>query len=163
MGKEIQWDAYLSPGASTTLWQQMGLVMRLSVPAILAEISAIAMQYIDSAMVGSLGASATAAIGLVSSTTWLFGGMCVALITGFSVQIAQLIGGGRRDEVQSVLRQGLMDANLEQYGRVLQSADSSEPDFSPRYLRERMHLLADPWGWEKRQRRPVPHRRLSGA
>ena len=92
MGKEIQWDAYLSPGASTTLWQQMGLVMRLSVPAILAEISAIAMQYIDSAMVGSLGASATAAIGLVSTTTWLFGGICISAATGFSVQIAHLIG-----------------------------------------------------------------------
>lgn len=108
MSKEIDWSQWLSPDASTTLWQQMGLVMRLSVPAILAEVSSIAMQYIDSAMVGSLGARATAAIGLVSSTTWLFGGMCVALITGFSVQIAQLIGGGRRDEVQSVLRQGLM-------------------------------------------------------
>ena len=108
MSKEIDWGQWLSPDASTTLWQQMGLVMRLSVPAILAEVSSIAMQYIDSAMVGSLGARATAAIGLVSSTTWLFGGMCVALITGFSVQIAQLIGGGRRDEVQSVLRQGLM-------------------------------------------------------
>lgn len=110
MGKEIQWDAYLSPSASTTLWQQMGLVMRLSVPAILAEISAIAMQYIDSAMVGSLGASATAAIGLVSTTTWLFGGICISAATGFSVQIAHLIGGGRRDAAQAVLRQGLMVA-----------------------------------------------------
>ena len=95
MSKEIDWSQWLSPDASTTLWQQMGLVMRLSVPAILAEVSSIAMQYIDSAMVGSLGARATAAIGLVSSTTWLFGGMCVALITGFSVQIAQLIEIGR--------------------------------------------------------------------
>ena len=120
MGKEIQWDAYLSPGASTTLWQQMGLVMRLSVPAILAEISAIAMQYIDSAMVGSLGASATAAIGLVSTTTWLFGGICISAATGFSVQIAHLTGGGRRAEAQSVVRQGLMAALL--WGALLSLA-----------------------------------------
>ena len=40
-----------------------------------------------------------------------------------------------------LLRQGLMDANLEQYARVLQDADSQEPDFSPRYLRERTRLL----------------------
>ena len=58
MSKEIDWGQWLSPDASTTLWQQMGLVMRLSVPAILAEVSSIAMQYIDSAMVGSLGARA---------------------------------------------------------------------------------------------------------
>lgn len=110
MAKEVNWSAYLSPDASPGLQQQIGLVLRLSVPAILAEISSIAMQYIDAAMVGSLGANATAAIGLVSSTTWLFGGISIAAATGFSVQIAQMIGGGRRQEAQSVLRQGLMVA-----------------------------------------------------
>ena len=59
----------------------------------------------------------------------------------------------------AALRRGLMDANLEQYGRVLQSADSSEPDFSPRYLRERMRLLAAPQDWEERRARPTPRRR----
>ena len=112
MTKEIDWSRALGPDATPTLAEQMQLVLRLSVPAILAEISSIAMQYIDSAMVGSLGASATAAIGLVSSTTWLFGGMCIAVVTGFSVQIAQLIGGGRRELAQSVVRQGLMAALL---------------------------------------------------
>ena len=58
-----------------------------------------------------------------------------------------------------LLRQGLMDANLEQYGRVLQNAEDREPNFSPRYLRERMRLLADPQNWEKRQARPAPRRR----
>lgn len=58
-----------------------------------------------------------------------------------------------------LLRQGLMDANLEQYGRVLQNAEAREPNFSPRYLRERMRLLADPQNWEKRQARPAPRRR----
>ncbi len=108
MTKQIDWGRYLRPEASTTLWQQMGLVLRLSVPAILAEITAIAMQYIDAAMVGSLGATATAAIGLVSSTTWLFGGVCISAAAGFSIQIAQLTGGGQKAEAQSVLRQGLM-------------------------------------------------------
>ena len=58
-----------------------------------------------------------------------------------------------------LLRQGLMDANLEQYGRVLQNAEDREPNFSPRYLRELMRLLADPQNWEKRQARPAPRRR----
>lgn len=43
------------------------MVLRLSVPAILAEISSIVMQYIDAGMVGSLGADASASIGLVAS------------------------------------------------------------------------------------------------
>lgn len=110
MSKPIEWSTYLSADASPSLWRQLSLVLRLSIPAILAEVSAIAMQYIDAGMVGSLGASATAAIGLVSTTTWLFGGLSIAVVTGFSVQIAQLIGGRRTDEAQSVLRQGLMAA-----------------------------------------------------
>ena len=110
MTKELDWSRWLGPEAAPTLAEQMALVLRLSVPAILAEVSSTAMNYIDSAMVGSLGANATAAIGLVSTTTWLFGGLCIALVTGFSVQIAQMIGGGRRDEAQAVLRQGLMAA-----------------------------------------------------
>ena len=42
------------------------------------------MQYSDSAMVGRLGANASAAIGLVASSTWLFNGVCYALSAGFS-------------------------------------------------------------------------------
>ena len=37
-----------------------------------------------------------------------------------------------------LLRRALMDANLAQYERALQSAEARDPDFSPCYLRERM-------------------------
>lgn len=47
------------------------------------------------------------------------------------------------------LRRGLMDANLAQFERDLRQADRVE--FSPRYLRERARLLADPWGWTRRR------------
>ena len=50
-----------------TLGPQIKEVWRLSLPAILTQITTIVMQYIDSAMVGSLGAGASAAIGLVST------------------------------------------------------------------------------------------------
>lgn len=83
-------------------------VIQLSIPAVLAEISSIIMQYIDAAMVGSLGANATAAIGLVSSTTWLFGGLCIAFASGFSVQAAQLVGAKRDEDARNVLRQALV-------------------------------------------------------
>ena len=58
-----------------------------------------------------------------------------------------------------LLRQGLMDANLEQYGRVIQRMEAQELDASPQYYRERMRLLADPQDWERRQTRPAPRRR----
>ncbi|MCH5211183.1 MAG: hypothetical protein J1F01_09515 [Oscillospiraceae bacterium] len=43
-------------------------------------------------MVGSLGAQASAAIGLAGTMMWLIGGLCISVSTGFSVQTAQLIG-----------------------------------------------------------------------
>lgn len=73
---------------------QIGAVWRLSLPAILTQITTIAMQYIDSAMVGALGANASASIGLVTSSTWLLSGGLYAVSTGFSVQVAHHIGGG---------------------------------------------------------------------
>ena len=45
---------------------QLREVWRLSLPAILTQITTIAMQYIDSAMVGRLGANASADIGIVA-------------------------------------------------------------------------------------------------
>ena len=60
-------------------------VIRLSIPAILAELTSVVMQYIDSAMVGSVGKHAIAAIGLVSTSTWLTGGLCISAAIGFSV------------------------------------------------------------------------------
>ena len=83
-------------------------VIQLSIPAVLAQISSIIMQYIDASMVGSLGAAATAAIGLVSSTTWLFGGLCASAATGFSVQVAQLIGAEREKDARDVLRHAIL-------------------------------------------------------
>ena len=95
-------------GKTLSSREMMILIIKLSIPSILAQISATVMQYIDAAMVGSLGASATGAIGLVASTTWLFNGLCMAIATGFSVQVAQLIGAQRGNEAKNVLRQSLI-------------------------------------------------------
>lgn len=97
-------------GKSMTASQQIGLTVRLSIPAILAQISSIVMQYIDASMVGRLGANASGAIGLVSSTTWLFGGLCIAVTTGFTVQIAQAVGAGEEKNARNIMKQGLIIA-----------------------------------------------------
>lgn len=86
--------ALIREGKPMTLGQQLRLAVQLSIPAVIAQLSSIIMQYIDAAMVGSLGAEASASIGLVSTTTWLFWGLCVAAATGFSVQVAHKIGAG---------------------------------------------------------------------
>ena len=93
-----------------TLAPQLRLVWQLSLPAILTQITTIAMQYIDSAMVGALGADASASIGLVASSTWLFGGVTTAVSVGFSVQVAHRIGAGEDTEARTVVRHGLAAA-----------------------------------------------------
>lgn len=97
--------AAIREGKQMTLGEQLRLTVQLSIPAIVAQLSSIVMQYIDAAMVGSLGAGASASIGLVSTTNWLFGGLCAAAATGFSVQVAHRIGAGDMPEARAVLRQ----------------------------------------------------------
>ena len=93
-----------------TLAPQLRLVWQLSLPAILTQITTIAMQYIDSAMVGARGADASAAIGLVASSTWRCGGVTAAVSAGFSVQVAHRIGAGEDTEARTVVRHGLAAA-----------------------------------------------------
>ena len=97
-------------GTWRDLRPEIALVWRLSLPAILTQITTIVMQYIDSAMVGALGADASAAIGLVASSTWLFGGVTAAVSAGFSVQVAHRIGAGEDTEARTVVRHGLAAA-----------------------------------------------------
>ena len=85
--------AQLRTGAPLTTRQQMSLTLQLSWPAIMAQLATIIMQYIDAAMVGRLGATQSAAVGLVASTTWLFGGLSYAAAMGFNVLTAQRGGG----------------------------------------------------------------------
>ena len=83
------------------------LVVKLSLPSMWAQVSSVVMQYIDSAMLGHLGADAAAAVGVVASVTWLFGGLCTALTTGFTVQAAQASGGGEQVRARGIMRHGL--------------------------------------------------------
>ena len=100
--------AYIREGRAMTQAEKLRLIISLSVPSILAQISATVMFFIDAAMVGHLGERATAAIGLVESTTWLMGGLASAANMGFSVQVAHFIGANDFEAARRVLRQALV-------------------------------------------------------
>lgn len=85
----------------------LSAVMLLAWPAIVEQLMITLVQYVDTAMVGSLGSQATAAVGLTASTTWLFGGMFNAAAIGFSVQVAQHLGAGRQKDARDVAWQAL--------------------------------------------------------
>lgn len=88
--------------------EKLWLIISLSIPSILAQISATVMFFIDASMVGHLGAKASAAIGLVETTGWLVGGLASAANMGFSVQVAHFIGANDFEAARRVLRQSMV-------------------------------------------------------
>lgn len=91
---------------------QIKLTALLSFPSMMAQLVHIMMQYIDASMVGSLGAQASASIGLVSTTIWLFGSLCSAASVGFYVQVAHKIGAGDFVGARQVLRESFLSCIL---------------------------------------------------
>ena len=100
--------ARMRQGESIPLGDTARVAVALSVPAILQQLVVTAMEYIDAAMVGHIGAEATAAIGIVSSSTWLLHGILVGLFTSFAIQIAQYLGADRQEDARGVLRQSMI-------------------------------------------------------
>ena len=101
---------WLRNGEKLKASQELKTIISLSIPAILSQITTVAMEYCDASMVGHLGSDAGAAIGLVTSTTWLINGITLAIGTGFSVQVAHSIGAGQTKDARSLTRHGLMTA-----------------------------------------------------
>ena len=95
-------------GSDISFGEQIRIIVMLSIPAIFSQISTVIMEYVDQAMVGRLGATPSAAIGLVSSTTWLVGGICSAVSTGFNVQVAHNIGAKHDANARAIVRHGLV-------------------------------------------------------
>lgn len=103
---------YIRNDQNISARQQLRLVFNLSIPAIMAQVTSILMQYIDTSMVGRLGADDSASIGLVSTTTWLFGSLCFAATVGYTVQVAQYIGARKNEKAKEVLRQSFTSVLL---------------------------------------------------
>ena len=100
--------SYIRQGRAMSQREKLWLIASLSIPSILAQISATVMFFIDASMVGHLGAKASAAIGLVETTGWLMGGLAHAASLGFSVQVAHFIGASDFEAARRVLRQSLV-------------------------------------------------------
>ncbi len=88
--------------------EKMNLIIDLSIPSMLAQITTVMMFFIDASMVGHLGEEASAAIGLVESTTWLMGSVMGATSVGFAVQVAHFIGANDFFRARQVFRHALI-------------------------------------------------------
>lgn len=108
MSKSQDLLSYIREGRTMTQREKLNLIVQLSIPSILAQLSATVMFLIDASMVGHLGAKASASIGIVESTGWLTGGLASAVNMGFSVQVAHFIGANDFEGARRVLRQSLI-------------------------------------------------------
>lgn len=86
----------------------LGTIFTLAWPTMLEELMQTAVQYIDTAMVGSLGTQATAAVGATGTVNWLIGSTVSAIGVGFLAYISQANGAGREGDTRRASAQAVM-------------------------------------------------------
>jgi putative MATE family efflux protein len=108
------------------------IIWYLAWPTIVEQILQVTVTYVDSAMVGSLGAEATAAISINNSMIWLVNGWMNAIAIGFSVLMARNIGSGNTPRAKQVVKQSLLAAFW--YGAFLTALLSVIAFYLPTWL-----------------------------
>ena len=86
----------------------LGTVFALAWPTMLEQLTQTAVQYIDTAMVGSLGTQATAAVGATGTVSWMVGSVVSAIGVGFLAFIARQMGAGKPELVRKASGQACM-------------------------------------------------------
>ncbi|MCR4620518.1 MAG: MATE family efflux transporter [Clostridiales bacterium] len=83
------------------------LIAHLAWPTILEQTLSTLVSYVDTAMVGSLGKEATAAVGSTMTVNWMLGSVVMALGVGFLAYIARNMGAGRREQARKASAQAV--------------------------------------------------------
>lgn len=84
------------------------VILALAWPTMLEQLMQTAVQYIDTAMVGTLGTQATAAVGATGTVNWLVGSTISALSVGFLAYISQALGAGDRERARRASGQAVL-------------------------------------------------------
>lgn len=83
-------------------------ILALAWPTMLEQLMQTAVQYIDTAMVGSLGTQATAAVGSTGTINWLIGSTISAVGVGFLSYIAKANGANDRTAARRAVAQAVL-------------------------------------------------------
>lgn len=86
----------------------LAVILTLAWPTMIEQLMQTAVQYIDTAMVGSLGTAATAAVGSTSTVNWLVGSTISAIGVGFLSFIAKAQGAGEHDKAKQASAQAVL-------------------------------------------------------
>lgn len=85
----------------------LATIFALAWPTMLEQLMQTAVQYVDTAMVGSLGTEATAAVGATGTVNWMVMGLVSAIGVGFLAYIAQAYGAGRQEQARQASGQAV--------------------------------------------------------
>lgn len=83
-------------------------IFALAWPTMLEQLMQTAVQYVDVAMVGSLGTQATAAVGATSTVNWLVSSTISAVGVGFLAYISQACGAGEQEKARKASAQSVL-------------------------------------------------------
>lgn len=83
------------------------LIFSLVIPSFVEEFMMILSSYVDTAMVGSIGVHATAAVAINGPVLGLTNGFNFGLAIGFSVMISRFIGEGRLEKAREVIQNAM--------------------------------------------------------
>ena len=89
-------------------WGTVAVIWTLAWPTMLEQLMQTAVQYIDTAMVGSLGTQATAAVGSTTTVSWLLISSISALSIGFLAFIAKACGAGDKEAASKAVGQAVL-------------------------------------------------------
>lgn len=89
-------------------WNMMPTIFALAWPTMLEQLMQTAVQYVDTAMVGTLGTQATAAVGATTTVNWLISSTISAVGVGFLAYIAQACGAGRQGQAKRATGQAAL-------------------------------------------------------
>ncbi len=83
-------------------------IFALAWPTMLEQLLSTLVQYIDTAMVGSLGTTATAAVGSTTTVNWLVGSTVSAVGVGFLAFVSQSLGRGDAESARRAASQAVL-------------------------------------------------------
>ena len=92
----------------TLPWHMLPAILTLAWPTMLEQLMQTAVQYVDTAMVGSLGTQATAAVGATGTVNWLVGSTISAVGVGFLAYISQAFGAGESERAKRASAQSAL-------------------------------------------------------
>ncbi len=128
-------------GLSLSRWQQLLLIVRMSVPCVLSMLSVFVMEAVDASMLGHLSTNASASVGLVAIPTWFFYGMISAVSLGFNVQIAQALGAKKNALARGLFKLALAGTQI--FALTLTLLGLAVAPFLPEWLGGNAEILGD--------------------